>query len=323
MTLPTTATEQASDSNPPGGTIFTPYRITQFFVVLACILCALLFRWAGKLLGIPGERGFDASILQQSHWPLAMIAIYVLLAVCLALGTLISGRWWFFGGLFSAVVGLSALSAMGGSMHYVLFDAQAAGTAQRVFIQLAIETALLFIPIALAWTYFCRRLDVVLAAEDAKNSAAPEQMSIAVAIVSQVLITGVIILLLAATDAKKQVMVSVFLGGLIGTALADYAAPHRQALRWYWVGPLAVGVIGYLLAYLNSTPWTNGMPLGAFAALARPLPLDYASMGGAGALLGYWAFADRPRLGFSLIGRSSAKSDAPSTPPQQEMGKAT
>lgn len=298
MTLPAQATDDAS--TPRGGTIFTPYRITQFLVVIACVICLLLFRWAGRSLGIPAERGFDASVLQQPHWPLVLISIYVLFAVSLVLGTLVSGKWWFFGGLFSAVVGLGALSAMGGPMRYVLFDAQAAGAAQGVFLKLAIETALLFVPIAVAWTYFWKRHQLALPATEAAISAKPEQMSIGVAIVAQIIITGAVILLLAATDAKKQAMVSVFLGGLIGSALADYVAPHRDAVRWYWLGPLVVGAVGYLLAYSNATPWTNGTPLGNFGALARPLPLDYASMGAAGALLGYWASADRPRVRFSL-----------------------
>jgi hypothetical protein len=40
----------------------------------------------------------------------------------------------------------------------------------------------------------------------------------------------------------------------------------------------------------------TGRVTGVFAPLARPLPLDYASFGTAGALLGYWMGADRERL---------------------------
>lgn len=319
MTLPAQAADDENSSAPKGGTIFTAYRITQFFVVIACVVCVLLFRWGGKSLGIPAERGFDDSVLQQPHWPLVLISIYVIFAVCLVLGTLISGRWWFFGGLFSAAVGLAAMSALGGPMRYVLFDAQARGASQRIFITLAIETILLFIPIALAWSYFWKRFDVALPAPEEGKSPKPAQTPIGVAIVAQIAFTGAIILLLAATDAKKQVLMSAFLGGLIGAALADYAAPHRQALRWYWVGPLAVAVIGYLLAYINSTPTTNGLPQGAFAALARPLPLDYASLGAAGALLGYWAAADRPRVRFSMRAAGpTAAQQSPASPTTEQ-----
>ena len=34
--------------------------------------------------------------------------------------------------------------------------------------------------------------------------------------------------------------------------------------------------------------WKAGRGAGALAALGRPLPLDYASLGPAGAILGYW-----------------------------------
>jgi len=34
--------------------------------------------------------------------------------------------------------------------------------------------------------------------------------------------------------------------------------------------------------------WKSGQGGGLLAPLARPLPLDYASLGTAGAILGYW-----------------------------------
>jgi hypothetical protein len=57
-----------------------------------------------------------------------------------------------------------------------------------------------------------------------------------------------------------------------------------------------VGLIGYFLAHSAGADFTTGSPQGNFAALARVLPLDYASSGVAGALLGYWVGAERPPL---------------------------
>jgi hypothetical protein len=215
------------------------------------------------------------------------------------------------------------LSARGGPMRDVLFDAQSGGWQSHVFIRLAIETCLLFVPIAIAWTFFWRRFELALPSTKPTVKAEPDQMPIALALVAQTVITAAIVLLLAATDAKKQVMVSVFLGGLLGTALADYVAPHRKAAAWYWVGPLAVAVIGYLLAQLNAPAWTNGAPLGTFAGLARPLPLDYASVGTAGALLGYWLAADRPRVKFSFRIRDLAGTKANLASPQKATTPST
>lgn len=297
MTLPADSTVPENDPAGEGdGTIFTPYRITQFFVVVAGVVCIVLFWWAGKSLAIPADRGFNASVLQQPHWPLVLVSIYVVFAVCLVLGTLVSGRWWFFGGLFAAVVGLGVLSVSGGPMHYVLFDAQSTGSPQRVFSSLAVETILLFLPIGLAWTFLWGPYERSLPAS--KASASSADVPLGVTVMAQVVFTGVIVLVFAATDAKKQVLVSVFLASLIGSALADHSTPHRGAARWFWIGPMAVGVIGYVLAYFNATAWTTGAPTGTFAGLARPLPLDYASAGAAGALLGYWVAADRPRVKF-------------------------
>jgi hypothetical protein len=62
---------------------------------------------------------------------------------------------------------------------------------------------------------------------------------------------------------------------------------------WYLAAPMVVGMVGYLLAFalVRATDLAIGRPGnsgGVLAALARPLPLDYASVGTAGALAGYW-----------------------------------
>ena len=52
-----------------------------------------------------------------------------------------------------------------------------------------------------------------------------------------------------------------------------------------------MGVVGYLLAWFNLPPDSlqTGRPHGGIlSALARPLPLDYAGIGTAASLLGYW-----------------------------------
>jgi len=47
-------------------------------------------------------------------------------------------------------------------------------------------------------------------------------------------------------------------------------------------------VIGYVSCYFRPDGIEVGRTSGYFAALARPLPLDYASVGVAGSLMGYW-----------------------------------
>jgi hypothetical protein len=58
-------------------------------------------------------------------------------------------------------------------------------------------------------------------------------------------------------------------------------------------------VVGYLIAFFGNDGGTAGDLHGWAAALARPTPLDYASVGTAAALLGHWsnrrlAEADEP-----------------------------
>lgn len=303
----------APEHDPDGGSIFTPYRRTQLLVLAASVLCFLLFWWTASAIHLPEQPGFEGSLLRQRGWPLDVLATYVLFAASVVIGTLIGGRAWFFTGLFAATVGLSALSVRGGPMRFVLFDAASSANTRGVFLQLLLEQCLLFVPIGLAWTHFWRRYEPqwsVPANEDAGSSADGSPPALAVA--AQAGLMGLFVWILAATDAKKQVLIGVFVGGAAGTALADYLVPHRKALAWYWVGPFLVGAVGYVLAYYNAGTWTTGNPAGMFANLARPLPLDYASAGSAGALLGWWLTADRPRIPFSLRpGKGVASAAAP------------
>jgi len=293
-------------------TIFTPHRRTQALVLLACIVCVLLYWWGARATGVPPERGFQGSLLQQPGWPLAIVTTYLILVCAAALATLIAGRSWFFSGPFAATIGLMALSIRGGPMRYVLFDAAAHGAAQRVFLRLLVEQCLLFFAIALLWWFFWSRYQVSLPPPDPLKKKAHDLSAVVLALAAQTIIFAVVVLLLTPTDAKKQALVSLFIAGWASTALAEYFFPDAQAPGWYWMGPFFVGAVGYLLAYFNAQPWTDGSPLGTLANLARPLPLDYASAAVAGALLGYWTSGQRPHVAFSLGGgRATTAPDSP------------
>jgi hypothetical protein len=102
-----------------------------------------------------------------------------------------------------------------------------------------------------------------------------------------------LMLVLARTDEKKQVVWAVFLSSYLATLLAYAVSPVRPS-AWYWAGPFVVAAFGYAAAYLkwrgmdDSVHWRAGIGAGFWAALARPLPLDYASLGPVGTLLAYW-----------------------------------
>src|SRR5439155_20689041 len=105
---------------------------------------------------------------------------------------------------------------------------------------------------------------------------------------SGVLIAGAIMLIFCQSDRKLQVMVTVWLASLAGAAGAYYLTPASPS-RWFWSIPLICGLLGYIGTYFqDSGGWVIGEPRGFFAPLARPLPIDYAGAGAAGALAGYW-----------------------------------
>jgi hypothetical protein len=98
--------------------------------------------------------------------------------------------------------------------------------------------------------------------------------------------------LFAQSEDKKQVLAAVGIGSFCG-AFFPYWKPGARPSVWYWPGPLIVGILGYVFAYVTIPREAlfigrPGLAGGFLAALARPLPLDYASIGTAGALIGYW-----------------------------------
>jgi hypothetical protein len=103
-----------------------------------------------------------------------------------------------------------------------------------------------------------------------------------------VAIAMAIILVFCQSDRKLQVTIVVWFASLTAAATANYLLPASPA-RWFWAIPLLCGIIGYLGTYfLDPSGWVIGEPRGFLAPLARPLPLDYAGAGGAGAITGYW-----------------------------------
>jgi hypothetical protein len=93
---------------------------------------------------------------------------------------------------------------------------------------------------------------------------------------------------LCQSEAKNQALASVGIASFLGTIIAYKYAPVRPSI-WFWSGPLIIGLLGYILAAMGQDAnLAIGSPIGTFASLARPLPIDYASVGPAGAILAYW-----------------------------------
>jgi hypothetical protein len=256
------------------------YRITQALFTCAAIICFVIFWYAGQILGIPAERAHGGSLLGQ---PTAAGAIVGLIAAALLLGgcTLFSHaflrRRWFMASLAAATAGFSAWSMRGGPSGDILRYAPSVA----IFFRLALELILLGAVVGGVW----------LVLWQSQPAEQPVSLSACIeAVLTHTGIMAILVFLLVQTDAKKQCIVSVFLAALISASIVRANWPQPEAGKWYWIGPILVGVIGYLLAAFQAGDWSNGMRelTGLWAPLARPLPLDYASAGMFGSLLGYW-----------------------------------
>jgi hypothetical protein len=260
------------------------YHRNRILLAASVIASFLLFRGAGRLFSIPAEPGFSASLLQQPSPTVTLLIVAVVLIVSLLVSTLIAGRIRFDAGLFGAVLGLSALSLRGGPMRYVLMDA----LSRDVYLAMVLELILLYGIVVLAWSmlWLLHRNNWLQAdvfrdgVEDVDDPMSQKLMAAFTQCVAMMMAMA----LLARTDDKKQVLAAVGLSSMAATMVAYHLFPVRPSV-WYWIGPMYVGIFGYLAAWFRPEHWMIGQ---VSRALATPLPLDYASFGPAGALVGYW-----------------------------------
>jgi hypothetical protein len=299
MTMASSQPDSQSTAEEPGDpAVDWSYRLTQLLFICVGLVCFAIFWYAGQLLGIPAEPRHGGSLLRQPTIGASLTAL--ICAPVLLLGcTLLAGAFlrtrWFLAGLAAATAGLSAWSMRGGPMHEVTQYASSAG----VFIWLAIELLILCGIVAGLWLLFWRA--------PTESEGSIPKASVVGAIITQTLCMGVIVLVLAQTDAKKQCVAAVFLGGLIASSLVESSFRAPLGGRWYWIAPLAVGLFGYLFAVFQNPAWADTPRIlqGALAPLARPLPLDYASAGMFGTLLGYWINSPAEE-GITLVGVTDA-----------------
>jgi hypothetical protein len=259
---------------------------------VACIASCALFLFAGRWFGIPRHPGYEVSLTLQPApaTTLALVTVMVLLAA--AVGTVIAGAIRFDAGLFAAAVGLATLSCRGGPIRYVTQAAPGHG----VFLALAVELGLLGLMLGAAWLgLWLLFRGGHLAGDEIKDGLKDQPHSLAdraTALALQAAGTAMLVILLARTDDKKQVLSAVAVASLLSSLLAYSIVPARPSVC-FWAGPIIAGVVGYVAAYLSwgsvdPVTWKSGQGGGLFMPLARPLPLDYASLGTAGAILGYW-----------------------------------
>ncbi|HVT89929.1 MAG TPA: hypothetical protein VHD56_13830 [Tepidisphaeraceae bacterium] len=254
----------------------TPHLIRQRVILtLACVICIGLTMWLGRVLHIPAERGVAGTIMQQPGWPLAIALAWMVLIGGSLLAAVFTIGLHEEAGLFSAAVGLAGLSVMFGPMHYVLF----ASKSSSVYLLMALELFLLGIAVQIA--FLMRRMW----ARTMPEIPSPAEQNLLASAVHAVIMC-ILVMLLCQSDAKPQALFSVAVAAYVAAIATQYISPTTGA--WICAGPTLAGVFGFCMQYFAATDMVIGDPRNLFAALARPLPLDYASLGTAGALLGFW-----------------------------------
>jgi hypothetical protein len=278
--------------------IFGPRRLTQLLVSVGIGLGVLIFWLIAKAIGFPAEPHFQGSFLQAPASVGALLIGILTLGVCAVLGDFIAGRRWFLAGLFIATCALATWAIRGGTVQYVLLRANTTGSGRNVMLALLIEHLILMAAVAGLWMWLWNKRPARPKIDEDEN----ESRSTGAALLAQVGATLLILLImLAETSVKKQVMVSVFIAGMGGTALSEMFFATPDSGRWYWIAPLIAGVVGYLMGYIQPAGMEIGYLSGFFSAWSRPLPLDYASLGCAGAILGYWTNTPTVALTGALV----------------------
>src|SRR5205085_10014648 len=127
------------------------------------------------------------------------------------------------GGLFVATSALAAIAIRGGPTSEVLLRASSSGSGRTIFLVLLVELLILIGAVAALWNWlWLRQPTPVQRLKKIDEQSKDEGRSTGAAILAQVGSTCIILLLaLSETGVKKQVMTSVFLASMAGTATAQ------------------------------------------------------------------------------------------------------
>jgi len=263
--------------------------------VALAVLLALCIGYAGaRLFGFPADVGFNASILRQPSPIVAILGAAVTFGVASLAALPIVRRVHAEAAIAVGAVALARFSWRGGTISPTLIEAGEKG----VYLALALEVVVLF-GIALALWFALRRFIPTSPTiqvdpkteqellETRAESLAPEPLDQKLlASATQIVVMIACMVILCRSKDKVQVFASVFFSSM----LASWAAHRFISVRpgvWYWMGPMAVALLGYVSGFFAPTGLLVGDPGHYFAALARPLPLDYLAAGIAGSAWGY------------------------------------
>ena len=267
------------------------YQRARILLLVASVTCGVVFWWIARTFGFPLSPGLCGSLALFPGGVGFFLVVTATFFLSIAVGTVLAGVIRFNAGLVAACVGLASLSVRGGDIRQVLFGSVDLLGGPEIFKRLALETVLLGILVGCGW-YVLRLLHlrglIVDREGDPKVSNAHlPQCNEAVSLAVQTIITALCLWLLMANEAKFQAIAAVGVASLLGGIVTQYLFPTGNN-GWYWLPPIIVGIIGYAIACFDPAGASTGQLTGRFAALARPVPLDFAGSGVAAAIIGHW-----------------------------------
>jgi hypothetical protein len=283
--------------------------VAKVVLWISIIVSLVLMAWLAQTFSIPAEPGFSVSLLQQPYWIVPILVIAVGMVAVMLVSAVLSSSLRSEAPVFCTAIACGAISWRGGTMQATLWAAGGAG----VFLSLALETAILFAALIGAWQLLKMVRgrppvdsagQIVAELEDVDEEPSLDEKLLA--LFTQASAMMAMMILLCRSDAKAQSLASVGISAAVAAAVAVQLVKVRSSF-WLWIGPLAVALFGYIFASFHAEGLEVGVLHGPLAALARPLPLDYASAGPAGAILGYWMSGG----GIPEDEQPSGESDAP------------
>jgi len=270
------------------------YHRPRLLLLAAIVVSVLVFHFASQLFRVPAYPHYGGVLIGESNPIIATVVVAVTLVAAVLLSTLVAGTVRFDAGLFCGVIGMATLSTRSGTVGDVL--RQTAGANSLViFLHFALELVLLYAFVSIAWSIlWSLHSGGLLKADEFRDGVEDTDEPLVFKISAFAMQAGVMALgmfLFAQTDAKSQVLAAIGISSFVGACIAYYMYPISPS-PWLWTGPLVVGCAGYIVAYFQVSPtdtlWQTGHLTHTLAPLARPLPIDYATLGPAGAILAYW-----------------------------------
>jgi hypothetical protein len=302
-----------------GEAVPTPHVrfVDKLRIVAGCAVAVWLMRTVGWYVISPADSEMGLTFLLNDQ-PLisAWIGILLLSLVSSVLGTVISGRRLPEAGMLVGCVGLAALVARGGTMQDVL--AYHAGTdeasRQKLMLLMMVDTGLwaailvanwLAVTAAFRWLWkapFHFQLTGGQSSAKPSDGKAPDTAEHARAGWLASGATAIAALFLMYTAFGRQAEAPVLRGQIFGAlflgfwvivmAVRYFVAIHDS--RWYAAAPLLVALAAFALGYFNADMSWALPPFRELAStpphmLARALPVEYLTVGLAGAIMGFWS----------------------------------